>query len=275
MKPARRCARRGSGSSSCGSFGAAATTKSGVRAAAVGCAVFAGAAGLGAAAAAAGAGVAFGSPTGTTDVPKYGETSSGSPFSGYAVRSSVTVIVGAPVSLSFVPAAGICFRTLLAAYPCTLPTTFQAKPVSSSVPFAKTNACPVTSGTTTVATATGAGAPWGTAAIRLAAPTASVALARRSTAPTTARRGKRVAIRRAMLWQSAGNGLNSTPGAGEGHYLIPRLRDDGEHPLAAVRRRPHQGADGGRERRRLRALLCRLQAGLRLLECLLCTLHRA
>src|SRR5439155_10379507 len=111
------------------------------------------------------------------------------------------------------------------------------------VPFANTNAWPVTSGTTTVATGTGAGAPFGTAAIRFAAPTASVALASRSTIPTTARRGKRVAIRRAMFRQSAENGLNSTPSAGEGHYPITRLGDDAEHP----RRLRHPG---GLERRR-------------------------
>src|SRR5262245_60666610 len=108
--------------------------------------------------------------------------------------------------------------------------TFQARPVSSSEPLAKTNACPVTSGTTTVATCTGAGAPLGTAAMRLAAPTARVALASMSTIPTTARRGKRVAIRRAMLGQSAENGLNSTPGAGKREDGITRLRDDREDP---------------------------------------------
>src|SRR5438309_5296006 len=142
----------------------------------------------------------------------------------------MTVIVGAPVSFSVVPAAGVCFATLSTAYPCTLPTTFQARPLSSSVPFANTNAWPLTSGTTTVATGTGAGAPLGTAEIRFAAPTASVALASKSTMPTTARRGKRVAIRRAMFPQSAGNGLNSTPCAGEGDYPVTRFRDDREDP---------------------------------------------
>src|SRR5215213_9361790 len=86
------------------------------------------------------------------------------------------------------------------------------------------------SGTVTVATGTGAGAPCGTAAIRFAAPTASVALASRTTTPTTTRRGKRVAIRRAMLRPSASNRPSSTPGAGKGHDVIPRLRDDGENP---------------------------------------------
>src|SRR5690349_2623496 len=84
------------------------------------------------------------------------------------------------------------------------------------------------SGTVTVGVVTGAGAPCGVAAIFFAAPTASVALASSSTTPTIARRGKRVAIRRAMLRPSAGNGLNSTPGAGKGDHGIPRLRDDGE-----------------------------------------------
>src|SRR5262245_24758524 len=86
------------------------------------------------------------------------------------------------------------------------------------------------SGTVTVGVVTGAGAPCGVAAIFFAAPTASVALASSSTTPTIARRGKRVAIRRAMLRPSAGNGLNSTPGAGKGHDRTPRLRDDREHP---------------------------------------------
>src|SRR5262249_24392808 len=87
------------------------------------------------------------------------------------------------------------------------------------------------SGTVTVGVVTGAGAPCGVAAIFFAAPTASVALASSRTTPTIARRGKRVAIRRAMLRQSAGNGLNSTPGAGKGHHRIPRFRDDGEDLL--------------------------------------------
>src|SRR4051812_50189268 len=86
------------------------------------------------------------------------------------------------------------------------------------------------SGTVTVGVATGAGAPCGTAAIRLAAPTARVALESRTTTPTIARRGKRAAIRRAMLPQSARNGLNSTPGASERDNAVPRLRDDGEDP---------------------------------------------
>ena len=45
-------------------------------------------------------------PTGWTEVPAYGETSSGLPFSGYAVRFRVTVMVGAPVSRTRVPAGG-------------------------------------------------------------------------------------------------------------------------------------------------------------------------
>src|SRR5213593_1485377 len=106
--------------------------------------------------------------------------------------------------------------------------TCQAKPVSSSVPFAKTNAWPDTSGTTSVATATGAGAPLGTAVRRFAAPTARVALASSRTTPTIARRGKRVAIRRAMLRESAESGLDSSPTTGEADDGIPRIRDDGE-----------------------------------------------
>src|SRR5712691_12204995 len=108
-----------------------------------------------------------------------------------------------------------------------LPTTFQAKPVSSSVPLAKTNAWPAMSGTTMVGTATGAGAAFGTAVRRLAAPTASVALASRTTRPTTARRGKRVAIRRAMLRRSALRRLDSSPTAGEPQRAVPRTRDCG------------------------------------------------
>src|SRR5262249_24657971 len=116
MNAASRCARCGSGISFRGSFGAPATTKSGARVAAGFAAVFAAAFGLAAAGfGAAGAGVVLGKPPGCTDVPKYGETSSGSPFSAYDVRWSVTVIVGAPVSRSFVPAAGDCFATLFAA----------------------------------------------------------------------------------------------------------------------------------------------------------------
>src|SRR5437763_1535707 len=123
-----------------------------------------------------------------------------------------------------------------------LPTTFQARPLSSSVPLAKTNACPVTSGTTTVATGTGAGAPFGTADMRFAAPTASVALASISTAPRTARRGKRVAIRRAMLLASAGNGLNSTPVPREGDDAVTRFRDDSEDSrLRRARRLERRG----------------------------------
>src|SRR5436190_10101120 len=91
------------------------------------------------------------------------------------------------------------------------------------------------SGTVTVGVVTGAGAPWGVAAIFFAAPTASVALASRTTTPTIARRGNRVAIRRAMLRPSARNGLNSTPGAGKGDDAITRLRDDGEDPGRRLR----------------------------------------
>ena len=88
MNADRRWARCGSGSSSCGSFGALSTTKSGVRVAAFAAvlgAVFGAGAGVGlgagVTAAGAGAGVGFGSPIGWTDVPKYGDTSSGSPVS--------------------------------------------------------------------------------------------------------------------------------------------------------------------------------------------------
>ena len=118
MNAASRCARCVSGISFCGSFGAPSTTKSGVRVAGLATAAVAGfAAGLGFGAAGMGVtpGAVLGRPIGCTDVPKYGETSSGSPCSGYEVRSSVTVIVGAPVSFSFVPAAGDCRETLFAA----------------------------------------------------------------------------------------------------------------------------------------------------------------
>ena len=76
---------------------------------------FGAAAGAGAAGAAAGVVTAGLRPIGCTDVPMYGDTSSGSPFSAYDVRSSVTVMVGAPVSFSFVPGAGVCFATLFTA----------------------------------------------------------------------------------------------------------------------------------------------------------------
>src|SRR6266581_294336 len=75
---------------------------------------------------------------------------------------------------------------------------------------------------------TGAGAPFGTAVIRFAAPTASVALASSRTTPTIARRGRRVAIRRAMLRESAESGLDSSPTTGETDDGVPRIRDDGE-----------------------------------------------
>src|SRR2546425_5436614 len=108
--------------------------------------------------------------------------------------------------------------------------TCQANPVSSSVPLAKTKAWPDTSGTTSVATAIGGAAPFGTAVIRFAAPTARVALASSRTTPTIARRGKRVAIRRAMFRESAAIGLNSSPTYGETDHGIPRIGDDGEDP---------------------------------------------
>src|SRR5262249_58720564 len=107
------------------------------------------------------------------------------------------------------------------------------------------------SGTVTVGVVAGAGAPCGVAAIFLAAPTASVALASSRTTPTIARRGKRVAIRRAMLRPSAGNGLNSTPGAVKGHYRGTRFRDDGEDPnrrgrIAPPLQPPRGGLPAGR-----------------------------
>ena len=70
-----------------------------------------GAAGTGAAAVT----VVEASRMGCTGVPTYGETSSGSPFSGYGVRASFTMIVGAPVSRTRVPAGGDWLATLLAA----------------------------------------------------------------------------------------------------------------------------------------------------------------
>src|SRR5512141_1514433 len=145
-------------------------------------------------------------------------------------------MVGAPVSRTRVPAGGDWRATLFAAYPCTEPMTCQANPVSSSVPLAKTNAWPDTSGTTSVATATGAGAPFGTAVKRFAAPTARVALASSRTTPTIARRGKRVAIRRAMFRESAEIGLNSSPTKGETDHGIPRIRDNGENTTRWRRR---------------------------------------
>src|SRR2546423_7134495 len=96
------------------------------------------------------------------------------------------------------------------------------------------------SGTTMVGTATGAGAAFGTAVKRLAAPTARVALASSRTRPTTARRGKRVAIRRAMPCRSAARRMDSSPTEGEAERAVPRTRDcggdDGEDSCG--RRRP-------------------------------------
>src|SRR6476620_3260765 len=108
--------------------------------------------------------------------------------------------------------------------------TCHANPVSSSDPLAKTKACPDRSGTTIVGTATGGGAPLGTAAKRFAAPTARVALASSRTTPTIARRGKREAIRRAMFHESAETGLNSSTTKSETDRGIPRIGDDGEDP---------------------------------------------
>src|SRR5439155_13323942 len=165
-----------------------------------------------------------------------------------------------PVSRTRVPAGGDWRATVLAAYPCTEPMTCHAKPVSSSVPLAKTKAWPDKSGTTSVAAATGAGAPFGTAVIRFAAPTASVALASRRTTPTIARRGKRVAIRRAMLCESAESRLDSSPTASEADDGIPRIRDDGEDP------RRHGGGVGQFERRGRGCVLPRKGAARKALE---------
>ena len=66
----------------CGSFGAPSTTKSGVRVAGLAAALFVAGAGAGVAGAGAEATGVFGTPIGSTLVPKYGETSSGSPCSG-------------------------------------------------------------------------------------------------------------------------------------------------------------------------------------------------
>src|SRR5580765_60205 len=124
--------------------------------------------------------------------------------------------------------------------------TCHAKPVSSSVPFAKTKACPERSGTTRVGADTGAGAPWGTAVRRFAAPTARVALASRRTTPTITRRGKRVAIRRAIVRESAETGLDSSPTTSEANHWIPRFRDDdGEDPRGG-RRCDREDPRGGR-----------------------------
>src|SRR5918995_5337676 len=97
------------------------------------------------------------------------------------------------------------------------------------------------SGTTSFGAAIGAGAAFGTAVSRFAAPTARVALANRSTMPTTARRGKRVAIRRAMSRESAIDRSNSSPTEGEAQHGIPRTRDgrgdDGEDAGGHLRTR--------------------------------------
>src|SRR5580765_2271239 len=125
--------------------------------------------------------------------------------------------------------------------------TCHAKPVSSSVPFAKTKACPERSGTTSVGADTGAGAPWGTAVNRFAAPTARVALASRRTAPTITRRGKRVAIRRAIVRESAEIRLDSSPTTGEADHRIPRFRDDDREDPWGGRRCVRQFEGSGRD----------------------------
>jgi hypothetical protein len=76
----------------------------------------------------------------------------------------VTRTIGAPVSTTRVPGSGVWPATEFAAYPLTGPATIQAKPASSSVPFAKTNACRRTSGTISTEgteAATGCGGGWG------------------------------------------------------------------------------------------------------------------
>ena len=94
------------------------------------------------------------------------------------------------MSFSFVPPAGVCETTRFAAKPWMEPVTFQAKPPSSSAPLAKTNAWPVTSGTTTVGALTGACFLAAGAESRCAAPYVSVAPANRKTAASKARRGR-------------------------------------------------------------------------------------
>src|SRR4051794_19783533 len=94
--------------------------------------------------------------TGATADDAYGARSSAAPTSGYFVfRASESVTGGAPVSKSFVPGSGVCETTVLEEYPWTVPVTFQAKPASSSAPFAKTKAWFRTSGTATIDRTTG------------------------------------------------------------------------------------------------------------------------
>src|SRR6185437_3972185 len=85
-------------------------------------------------------------PASRIAVPPYGELSAGWPSWSYGPRTSRSVTVGAPVSTTRVPAAGLWVTTRLDEKPCTDPATCHAKPESSRMPFAKTYACPETDG---------------------------------------------------------------------------------------------------------------------------------
>ena len=71
-------------------------------------------------------------------VPGYDEVPTGLPFSAYAPRTRRSTIIGAPVSTTWVPAAGVWAMTRFEAYPYTGPVRCQAKPASSRIPLAKT-----------------------------------------------------------------------------------------------------------------------------------------
>ena len=71
------------------------------------------------------------------------------------------------MSTIFVPGAGVWPTTVFEEYPCTDPSTCQAKPASSSEPLAKTKAWFRTSGTTSGVGLAGAAAAGARVALRL------------------------------------------------------------------------------------------------------------
>src|SRR5215213_11994234 len=139
-------------------------------------------------------------------------------------------MVGAPVSTTFVPGAGACEETEFAAYPRTEPSTRQAKPLSSSMPFANTYALARTSGTSRISGAGGAAAfRCGVVGVR-SAPKASVPEARSPAKPRASRKRSAAAI---LSRDRQNRRPRSTPLTGEEDGLVvARLRlDDGEDRL--------------------------------------------
>src|SRR6187401_278449 len=97
-------------------------------------------------------------------------------------------MVGAPVSITWVPGLGDWETTRLAGKPPTEPLTFQPKPPSSTIPEANTNSWPRTSGTTMTCRC-GAVCSAGLRAAGLSAARLIVALKSRTTAAMAATRG--------------------------------------------------------------------------------------